>query len=89
MFTLQVDKFIMDLHPLGILTKVRLANSGKGAFRWLVEKVVVTSLADGTATTFPCNRWLGQGDGAEEILELVSSRGDDAPHIVLKNKKYK
>ena len=39
---MKVDKFLLDLYPLGMLTKVRVGPSGKGSFSWLLDKVVVT-----------------------------------------------
>ncbi len=85
---LQVDKFVLDLYALGMLTKVRIGYRGKEKFSWYLEKVAVKCLLDSAEAVFPCAQWLKSGD--DPVRELVASRDNNSrSQIALKQKIYR
>jgi hypothetical protein len=87
----KMDKFAVELEPLGILTKLRIGYQGRKTFKgWCLERVVVKCARDATETVFNCSDWVGGSKADAPVRELVAAHSAANPaQITLRQKLYR
>ncbi|KAK2566276.1 Catenin delta-2 [Acropora cervicornis] len=86
----QLDRFRVRAKDVGKLTKLRVGHDKSGSsFKWLLDEVVIFSLARGERYVFKCGRWIGgevelplvgQEPEIPDLIDYMQS-GDDVKVI--------
>lgn len=70
--------FEIECVDLGVLTKLRVTvkESGLGA-AWMLDKVVVRNVEEGTDTFFLCGQWFASDEADGKLVRELSASGAD------------
>uniref|UniRef100_A0A4W3HXD7 Lipoxygenase homology PLAT domains 1 n=1 Tax=Callorhinchus milii TaxID=7868 RepID=A0A4W3HXD7_CALMI len=74
----QIDKFMIELPDLGILTKLRIWHEKRHPFAgWHLNRSLTQEKYD-----FKCNRWLDMNEDDHEIIRELTAEGPLVPNVL-------
>ncbi|XP_049618566.1 lipoxygenase homology domain-containing protein 1 isoform X3 [Syngnathus scovelli] len=72
----QVDKFVVELPDLGILTKLRIWHQKRNPFAgWHLSKATLMKTLTKDKYNFPCERWLDTNEDDNEVVRELPAMG--------------
>ncbi|KAM6965464.1 lipoxygenase homology domain-containing protein 1 [Aplochiton taeniatus] len=73
----QVDKFIVELPDLGVLTKFRIWHEKRSPFTgWHLSKASLMKTLTKEKYKFPCERWLDTNEDDKEVVRELAATGE-------------
>ncbi|XP_042187934.1 lipoxygenase homology domain-containing protein 1 [Callorhinchus milii] len=79
----QIDKFMIELPDLGILTKLRIWHEKRHPFAgWHLNRVSLLKSLTQEKYDFKCNRWLDMNEDDHEIIRELTAEGPLVPNVL-------